>query len=515
MQSSAAVNHIHSEVPVEDSFSDWVVLLLGVRAAYVGATAVGSGVSKSAWGRDAYKISPGRVAGNVLKGVLGGCDVVDCVDNTTAFTAMLPSFTYHICQFYPHHLRSIILNLTPLLHSILELQRISAATFLTELLVYPKLLSQLGNKPPIIRIVNNNTSEVSYPVQQSSSLSNIIEDVALINREPEVMTQDKFDLTDSIIEVLLDVASGVTRNVSNTNVNREEDAGAQVRCLCMRAIGAASGEFFRGVLVERHCAKMVGALMRGLDYGSSSEWDVALYSMLSLSLLIHSFKSSPTPIINSQSNTSPNQSPTNPFAPILRQQCHITAAVRIKPLFQHDDARIRRAAVQLLGDLALSVEGGQAEGFKEQVLGNIMVMLLHLQDIDEEVVKACKLTLRNVGPLLDCPKINAMIQDHVFENGSLNFNKFITDLVQCMQEEIAPLLPQLIATCVFCLRSQWWEIRAGAALTAGLLYNKQIDSNEQQSSLDTVCYRLTQLLKDERADVRASAAKALALVVNA
>lgn len=63
----------------------------------------------------------------------------------------------------------------------------------------------------------------------------------------------------------------------------------------------------------------------------------------------------------------------------------MTAAVRIKPLLERDDVQLRQAAFQLLGDLADSV--GPNEGFKDQVYGNLIALILHLQDEDQQVIK--------------------------------------------------------------------------------------------------------------------------------
>lgn len=71
--------------------------------------------------------------------------------------------------------------------------------------------------------------------------------------------------------------------------------------------------------------------------------------------------------------------------------CHIMAAVRIKPLFEQDDSDLRSAAFRLLGDLADSLKAEkQYEGFKEQVSGCLVTLLLHLCDDHSDVVKVTK-----------------------------------------------------------------------------------------------------------------------------
>lgn len=65
--------------------------------------------------------------------------------------------------------------------------------------------------------------------------------------------------------------------------------------------------------------------------------------------------------------------------------CQVTAAVRIRPLLEQENAQLRQASFHLLGDLAASI--GTNEAFKEQVHGNLVALLLHLTDQDENVIK--------------------------------------------------------------------------------------------------------------------------------
>lgn len=63
-------------------------------------------------------------------------------------------------------------------------------------------------------------------------------------------------------------------------------------------------------------------------------------------------------------------------------------------------------------------------------------------------------------------------------------------------------------TCLSYYKSPWTEIRGNAALLTGLLYSYLDDDRRAQVSLDTICYRLLQLLKDENSQVRIQAIQA-------
>lgn len=46
--------------------------------------------------------------------------------------------------------------------------------------------------------------------------------------------------------------------------------------------------------------------------------------------------------------------------------------------------------------------------------------------------QASKFTLRKVGPYLESPKVNAMIQEHLIDEANLHFTDFIRDLIKVM-----------------------------------------------------------------------------------
>ncbi|XP_017784468.1 PREDICTED: maestro heat-like repeat-containing protein family member 1 [Nicrophorus vespilloides] len=277
-------------------------------------------------------------------------------------------------------------------------------------------------------------------------------------------------LIENVLEMLLEV---------------HNDPCCDVRKFSLRGLGHAA-EFLNPDLTQMHSTEILNALMQGLDYSNTSESEVALESMLSFSKLIQV--------------VSRNQ----------LGQCHVTAAVRIKPLLQNEQALVREASILLFGDLASSL--GPDDAFKEQIFGNIVAFLLHLSDIDDNVIKACKKTLRKLGPFLDCPKVNSMIQEHLLDDANLHFPQFCTDLIKAMSEALQEYFPQFIMTSLSFFKSSWVNIRANGALISGLLYAQTLPEFRSSVSLDALSYRLLQLLKDGEPEVRSRAAESLAYV---
>lgn len=148
-------------------------------------------------------------------------------------------------------------------------------------------------------------------------------------------------------------------------------------------------------------------------------------------------------------------------------------------------------------------------------------LLLHLNEADQSVVRACKVALRQAGPLLDrnidvnkvnVGRISAMFQTHLPEEGRLNYVTFLTDLVKliavdCEEWITSNYLPA--ATSYF--KSPAPELRANAALFVGLLCGasrSSIIATQQRN----VSLSLIRLLHDPVKPVRLQAMAAMSLM---
>ena len=67
-------------------------------------------------------------------------------------------------------------------------------------------------------------------------------------------------------------------------------------------------------------------------------------------------------------------------------------------------------------------------------------------------------------------------------------------------------------TCLAYFKSPWAQIRGNAALITGLLISQLGIDARNAISIDTVSYRLLQLLKDDQPEVRAKAIEAIAFI---
>lgn len=88
------------------------------------------------------------------------------------------------------------------------------------------------------------------------------------------------------------------------------------------------------------------------------------------------------------------------------QGVQVSIALRIKPFFENESPHVREAAFHVFGDLA-KYGGSKLKGFQEQVAGNFVCLLLHLDDSSKTVVKV--LSFFNCSASPSCPALFDLI----------------------------------------------------------------------------------------------------------
>lgn len=138
--------------------------------------------------------------------------------------------------------------------------------------------------------------------------------------------------------------------------------------------------------------------------------------------------------------------------------------------------------------------------------------MLHLNESDPEVVRACKAALRKAGPLLDeAGGINAMFQTHLPDQGRLNYAAFLTDLVKLMAVDFEDWMSSTyLPAAASYFKSSSPELRSNAALYVGLLCGVSPQSTSSQHR--NVTLALTRLLHDSVKPVRLQAMNAISLM---
>uniref|UniRef100_A0A671WTF2 Maestro heat-like repeat family member 1 n=1 Tax=Sparus aurata TaxID=8175 RepID=A0A671WTF2_SPAAU len=133
-------------------------------------------------------------------------------------------------------------------------------------------------------------------------------------------------------------------------------------------------------------------------------------------------------------------------------------------LVENDE--IRCAAIHLMGNL--SKFGSGEPVFKDQIHNVLVSLLLHLVDPNPQVVKACKFAMRVCAPVVGSEQITTMFQNHLHEDKSLHYGEFINDLTKYLIQDFPGMLNFYHISVIQFFKSNWPEVRAGAAMFIGM-----------------------------------------------
>uniref|UniRef100_A0A8C2WGZ5 Maestro heat-like repeat family member 1 n=1 Tax=Cyclopterus lumpus TaxID=8103 RepID=A0A8C2WGZ5_CYCLU len=174
--------------------------------------------------------------------------------------------------------------------------------------------------------------------------------------------------------------------------------------------------------------------------------------------------------------------------------------MKIKPFLESENDEIRCASIHLMGNL--SKFGSGEAVFKDQIHNVLVSLLLHLVDPSPEVVKACKYSMRVCAPVVGSEQITAMFQNHLHDEKSLHYGEFINDLTKYLIEDFPGMLNFYHISVIQFFKSNWAEVRAGAAMFIGM--------TSKTTRVDAwVRNGLVMLLQDPAPVVRVKAAEAM------
>ncbi|TMS10960.1 Maestro heat-like repeat-containing protein family member 1 [Larimichthys crocea] len=141
--------------------------------------------------------------------------------------------------------------------------------------------------------------------------------------------------------------------------------------------------------------------------------------------------------------------------------------MKIKPFLESENDEIRCASIHLMGNL--SKFGSGEPVFKDQIHNVLVSLLLHLVDPNPQVVKACKYAMRVCAPVVGSEQITAMFQNHLHDDKSLHYGEFINDLTKYLIQDFPGMLNFYHISVIQFFKSNWPEVRAGAAMFIGLV----------------------------------------------
>ncbi|KAG1682946.1 Maestro heat-like repeat-containing protein family member 1 [Nymphon striatum] len=326
----------------------------------------------------------------------------------------------------------------------------------------------------IIAFLNTNSSTV-YETQR----------IGVVAMSAELINQ-KCDGDHALLELLM-----------NSLIGKLVDPSPVIRKLCIRGLSSIANfgldeqnnmtmdDWFG---VHKYSTTVLSAMMAGMDDRDDPDNDITLEAMSGLSRVL----------------TGIDQEHIRGI--------QINIALKIRPMIEKDKGEVRAAAVTLFGDLS-KVASGQSKGpFVEQIHNNFVSLLLHLNDSEEVVAKACKCTLKVLGPLMDAPNINNMFQKHLLEDGVLRYTDFINDLSKEIIADVGDKVNFYVTSCIQFFKSSHSYMQANAVLLAGCLLGNLPEEKRKDISKEHICGALVLLLKDAPPVVKMKAADAMSVL---
>ncbi|XP_054638550.1 maestro heat-like repeat-containing protein family member 1 isoform X4 [Dunckerocampus dactyliophorus] len=181
--------------------------------------------------------------------------------------------------------------------------------------------------------------------------------------------------------------------------------------------------------------------------------------------------------------------------------------MKIRPFLESENDEIRCASIHLMGNL--SKFGSGEPVFKDQIHNVLVSLLLHLVDPNPHVVKACKYAMRVCAPMVGSEQITAMFQNHLYEDKSLHYGEFINDLTKYLIQDFPGMLNFYHISVLQFFKSNWSEVRAGAAMFIGFLLGNLPEEHFSHLNMGTITKGLVMLLQDPDPVVRVKAAEAM------
>ncbi|KAL5022847.1 hypothetical protein ScPMuIL_002002 [Solemya velum] len=276
--------------------------------------------------------------------------------------------------------------------------------------------------------------------------------------------------------------------VVNSLLGRLVDSSHVVRMLCIRGLGNISS--MGRDQVQRYSTTVLSAMMAGMDDKEDPDDFITLEAMSGLSRIL-------------------SEIDEKDIREIL-----INISLKIRPCFQKLKPSVRAQAFILFGNLSRFGGGPSKFTFLEQIHTNFVCLLLHLNDPDNDVRKACKYALRMLGPLMESEETNEKFQKHLLEEANLFYGEFLNDISKLIIQDFTDKVNFYVMNCVSFFKSFWPEIKSNAALFTGYLLGNLTKEKQAQVSKEHVCQALILLLKDQSPVVRSRAAEAMSLLDN-
>ncbi|KHN73012.1 Maestro heat-like repeat-containing protein family member 1 [Toxocara canis] len=295
---------------------------------------------------------------------------------------------------------------------------------------------------------------------------------SLVKRCPNEQSESDSEILDMLVNAL-------TKGL--------EDKNLRIRKLSVRGLGDIAG--CRQADVQKYSSQAIRAAMSGLDDSGDRRDEVAMEAINALNKLS-------TRVDNDQLNS------------ILS-----SVLLKLRPCFEKESGALRAVSFSLFGELGSRV--GSCDAFREQLLVNIVSILLHLNDEEDQVKQMCARCLTLVGELLNSDAAASLISRELKPDEKCrNYLQFLREFCMILAFSFPDRINYYALNCNNYFKSTSSRIRANAAYMTGFLLGELTAELRSTVSKELIFAGLMLLLKDHDVEVRLSTARAISCLNN-
>ncbi|KAL0491454.1 maestro heat-like repeat-containing protein [Acrasis kona] len=216
------------------------------------------------------------------------------------------------------------------------------------------------------------------------------------------------------------------------------------------------------------------------------------------------------------------------ISPLLLNLC-----VRLKPAFEKSNPQIRESSILLFGELARFAKGTLSDTLVNNFFNNLPTIVLHLQDNDASVIRACKICLKNIVPQLSDhvgKELVDLFHGEGFDTNAaddadatntaapelsaelVDFDVFAEKFAKIFIKEFPNRISDLVMNLVVFYKSDWAGVCAGAVLIIGHLLANINSEMRARVNLRHTCAGLISLLRHQNPLIREKAGKVMGML---
>ncbi|KAL3998802.1 hypothetical protein ACH3XW_16520 [Acanthocheilonema viteae] len=261
-----------------------------------------------------------------------------------------------------------------------------------------------------------------------------------------------------------------------------DDRNLKIRKLAVRGLGDLA--CCSDSILNKYSSDAIQAAMAGLDDSGDRRDEIAMEAVNAL---------------NKLSTCVPNTHLENILSNVL---------LKLRPCFEKESSALRAVSFSLFGELGQRV--GSYDAYREQLLINIVSIVLHLNDEEDQVKQMCARCLISVSSLLNSDRLTLLIErDLKIDEQCHNYRQFLKEFSVILAFSFPDRINYYALSCNNYFKSTSSRIRSNAAHMTGYLLGELTPELRSTVSKELIFAGLMLLLKDHDIDVRLSTARAI------